>query len=793
MFIDKNRRTQLPEQPLSSSLIGFFKHKTGLKIVIISLSALLLLAIIIVSMALSNRNRVIVQEPEPADTEPLPGLPDADKSSLSYLLGDSDIDQFKAEELVFGVFYKQPVTEIEIKNPGIKLPFNVKTDAANYYSITRHINLDDVIEDLNNNGMAVIDNPFSKEANDFYSVYQLFKEKDIPFLITNDFLIYYYQNSLKYIFKQIETDVFYKDFWDISKQLFETADNRYRERYSRLGILNDPLLEAERLEAAYFATMLELLKPKPDQILPETDKDYADETKFTAIEAKYYDFELPEYLQLDIEQELELIAQAKKIAGDPVRSPALLYNRDYGDFIIPNQYFDNDKLHNFYLANKWANSLFPLYFQSNDCADCLLDKNDWEINFIAAHLIASDFESDQEIKNRWAKIYKVISYFNGLRNELTYLHYNNALTKAFGSKADVTQILAANNPERENNLAKLQQDVAGYAFDSAQGGYDRNSLEQRKYQGMRMLQENYWPDKYIHEQLTFETIGQHNSYNKKEKNHELTSMCLPQANQTMRCRGTGFDIVNIVFNEDLNSHFYAFRNSDYQFYNEHLNEVKSHFSHFDKIDWHNSGFWSSLDIDRVLLETRKIGAFPYTQTDAWTAINLDTAASAMFSMQLPADKWELSFRREDSLQAADNIVKYNYVEPNVGLVNELLANARMLFKTLYSLELVQANDQKFKELLTDLIEIRGLIGKELVDEEFNYDDWRFINDLIGKYYLTEESEKIVKIKFVDPQSGKEYYLQQSLDKVRLLVGVHFNQNREVIVIGPIFNYEEIKK
>ena len=45
------------------------------------------------------------------------------------------------------------------------------------------------------------------------------------------------------------------------------------------------------------------------------------------------------------------------------KSPVLLYQRNYQDFKVPNEYKFHAKLYNFYLTTKWLSSNFPLYYQ----------------------------------------------------------------------------------------------------------------------------------------------------------------------------------------------------------------------------------------------------------------------------------------------------------------------------------------------------------------------------------------------------------------------------------------------
>lgn len=110
------------------------------------------------------------------------------------------------------------------------------------------------------------------------------------------------------------------------------------------------------------------------------------------------------------------------------KSPVLLYQRDYRSFVVPEEYKSNAKLNNFYLNTKWLSSEFPLYYQDkNECPDCELDFDDWRVSMITSSFIAKDIFDSYELKNKWARIYKTLAFFKGLRGELTYVHYRDAL------------------------------------------------------------------------------------------------------------------------------------------------------------------------------------------------------------------------------------------------------------------------------------------------------------------------------------------------------------------------------
>ena len=281
------------------------------------------------------------------------GLPSSDERiEALFLEGDED---HLIEYISFLDFYKEQQDDFDLNIPSYQLPLNVKTEVLNYYDISRKINLDPYLDQLNNEGFALVNNPF--DSGNFYDIYAELYQREIPLLITSDFLIYYYQTTLKKVFKDLEEHIFYDNLWAINYFLYNQARERYEESLARIGHVNDRVLEAERLSAAYFAVSLELLKPRPDQI--NSDNNIANKAFFSPFEVSNYTFVLPDYLKVDVERELDLIKEARQMT----KSPVLLYQRNYQDFKVPNEYKFHAKLYNFYLTTKWLSSNFPLYYQ----------------------------------------------------------------------------------------------------------------------------------------------------------------------------------------------------------------------------------------------------------------------------------------------------------------------------------------------------------------------------------------------------------------------------------------------
>ncbi|MEI6378601.1 MAG: DUF3160 domain-containing protein [Candidatus Falkowbacteria bacterium] len=707
--------------------------------------------------------------------------------------GENKQPDLKAEEIFFGNNFVTYDDKPKIKAIDIAYPLNIKAEVANFYDFTRQIPLKDAeISELSTKGYVVIDNPFAKTSNNFLPVYKELNNHKLPFLVTADFLFYYTQNYLKGIYKNIEADLFYRTFWQNNATLFQQADKRYRDRYAKLGVINDPVLEGLRLEAVFFATNLELLRPKAGQILPPSKESVITQSgvadKFTQMEAQEFQFTVPDYLAQSVAEEIALIKQAGRVAAVS-KSPALLYQRNYTAFKIPEDYSGNPKLSNFYLATIWSRSEFPLFYIDKDCPTCLLDKEDWLVNQTAAHLIARDISANQELKNKWAKIYKAIAFFTKLSSELSYLDYNAAFKQLFGEKR-VEDVFDSANPTRETDLLSLRNLLAANAFDPAKGAFNRQTEEGRRESGFRVLQEVYDPAKYLYDRLIYKSVGTFINYDSKKIYPSLNTLCESGFHVTTRCRAIGLDIINPLFNETIDNPYYDL-NTNFTGYTNQVPYLRNHFIKFGVNDWHDNIYWSTLDVGRKYLNNRKISVFPYSMTPTWANQALSTVLAATTNSYLPLDVWTPTSWQVNALKTPST-VKYHYVEPNLVLISEMEAMSQMLFKTFINLEIVKDNDNEFVNLTNDLDKLRQLVYAEQEGTDFTNQDWLFLNDLVSKFTLKSERNKTWRLRFTNPDTKREALLEQSMAGVKLLVEVQRQQSRNIMVVGPVFSFHERK-
>jgi hypothetical protein len=726
-----------------------------------------------------NQNKVLPPVKSAATTSPVVLSELKFPNESTSTVATSTFPDLAVEYLTFSNFYIKPTSTIDVAFKDYEFPLNVKIDVSNYYSLSRKLNIDPVIDNLNNSGLATISNPWEKEAPDFYSLYANLEDNQIPVLITSDFMIYYYQTISKQIFKDIEENIFYDNLWSINKNLYESAKNRYEARLASIGNINDSILEGERLETAFFAVALELLKPTASQILPKDKLD--DKNKFSLAEADNFSFVTPPYLRDDVLKEVKLIRDSQ----EKTKSPVMLYDRDYKDFVVPIDYHTKAKLNNFYLTTKWLNSIFPLNYRNKTCVSCLLDKSDWRLSMIAASFISSDFSDSPELKNDWARIYKVMSYFNPLRDDLNYVYYRDSLKSVFGDNYNIETLFDDKNKDAQNNLAKLQAKLNSLEFSPFLGSLDKNDSTVNYRRGFKMLVESYSPNDYIFSQLTYPKVSVYQETNLKPKNN-VTACQIKPNNVIQRCNGFAFDVINLL--QPISENDYFTENTSYLNYGKEMNNLKDKFNK-DAV-WHTANYWSNLSILSAYLNSDKTKEPIFARSTAWRNQTLITAVSAWVNMQLPAEKFSFGETNTQSLNNFSQYSENSYVDPNLNLINELLANSAMMQKMFAALqidkEVISVSDM-LKAFDNDLAKLKEIAKKELSGQTLVTSDNEFINNFARQLTITPST---APKQLIIRSTNKTGNLIENISHLKLMVLTHQDGENKVFSVGPVWSYLE---
>jgi hypothetical protein len=461
---------------------------------------------------------------------------------------------------------------------------------------------------------------------------------------------------------------------------------------------------------------------------------------------------------------------------------------------VPAAYQSNARLHNFYLASRWLNSVFPLYYQGSACPNCLLDKDDWRINLSAAFLISADLSSDQNLQNRWAKIYKLQSFFPGLRSDLNYRHYAQAFDDAFSGKSDITQILQGAPADNDANLSVLQNKLAAINFSALEGGLNKTATDTKPLLGFKMLTNSYWPDDYIFSQLDYPAVGQFlGSDQAAEK--VLTACKLPGKTGYYRCVGSADDVLNLInpLGNSANDYFAA--NSNYANYGAQALGLQKMLANFNVDSWHNSSYWATLDISNKFLHAPEIAKVAVMKGAAWQNRNLNLAIAAWTNEELPADTFA-PYKSQDASRlnqtGGGNLTPlYQYIEPDLTLSRELIFNTQMLVQMLTLLNVGDGENTVLTDLKTmekNLSDAEAIIEKELQNQGLSDEDYTFINDFTRAFSVSAEGNKSFKLTPVS--NGNP--LAESLSGVKLLVYSFARGDQKFFAVGPIFNYQEGK-
>ncbi|MEI7452420.1 MAG: DUF3160 domain-containing protein [Candidatus Falkowbacteria bacterium] len=718
-----------------------------------------------------------------------PGLPNASSTGLTTDNGLADSQ--KIEYLTFADFYNEPSKSYQVNLNNYNLPLDIKTAVLNYYDVSRKLNIDNNLTELNNLGFTTMDNQLKSvddktlPADNFFSAYKTLNTLGLPLLFTSDFITYYYQNINKKIFKDIEKNVFYNNMWDISSKMFEVARDRYNQRLAQVGNINDPILEGARMEMAYFATALEIMQPTKEQIGNNSDRSAKE--LFTNAEAKYYAFTVPEYLKVDVDREVALIREH----GQKIKSPVLLYPVDYSDFALPVDYVNSAKLTNFYLTTRWLNSPFPAYYQSAACPSCSLDIDDWRVRVVAANYIAQDLFNDYYLKAKWAGIYKVMGYFKGLRGGLTFVNFRDALSEVFGTDAKIEELFDSKNPAMPDNFKKLQDKVLTYTFGDIESAYKLKEVGNPNKVGAAMLLEPYWPNNYIFGALSYPTVGLYKGKYATKPNSNTTACQIN--NLAERCNGFGLDMINLIHPVPSSNNYFV-ENTNYNNYTSSTVVLKDSISYI-KSNWNYNNFWSTLKMLQSSLSDDQSIRPVFARNDIYDKKEINRSLATWVNLQLPMDVFDPYKEKTGSAMGATNndyfkSVQYAYVEPNLGLIDELIANAEMTDKMFQALKIyndVSSASGDLRDLLYRLNILRGIMVKELNSQNIEDADYQFLDKLSKEYQVKTNATKSFVI------SGKNgSSITESLPDIKLELLIQKRGNDLILNVGPAFNYWEKK-
>jgi hypothetical protein len=376
-------------------------------------------------------------------------------------------------------------------------------------------------------------------------------------------------------------------------------------------------------------------------------------------------------------------------------------------------------------------------------------------------------------------IYKLISYHKGLRDDLTYLNYDQEMKKLFGDAYDPEVIFAERNPDKTKNLDKFRANLLAIPFNDFQGAFDKKNDKPRL--GFKLLADYYWPNDYVFNRLRNDSIGKYQSGQPKEGNITVCETGLA------RCAGFGFDVIGLI-TDRLANYSYWKENTDYAGYDAKLNEIKNEFN--KTLIWYTNRFWSLLGNLKTMFDQNGGQIHAYAKTASWQKRLADSAVSAWIDLQLPlepllptSDEGSIS-GLSSSVASGDNY----YIEPNYSLVQKLIAENEMITGMVNALNInkqVSAVSLSLKMENEKLKKVEEIIKKELNEEPLASEDGSFIGSFTNQYKLIGTPIQRLSLNF-----GRDAMTENV--NVKFMALTYQLGGEKYIAIGPIYSFIELR-
>ncbi len=712
------------------------------------------------------------------------------------------------EKLSLSEHYSLDPIKIELKASQYELPLKA-AEISNYDDFSGKIQLNSgALDLLNNNGFVVIKNPFYEKTESITSPYETLKDREIPIFITTDSLLHLYHIQFDETLRQIEEKEFYDAIWEIDKKLLEESIEDYNSAAGELK-------EAAKNNVAYFSVALSSLQPAEEQVMgPCAERDWKcqaqDKTAFfSEEELNTYTFEVPDFVKQDVDDELELI---EKHSGFSV-SPIFQYNEDYSQYLPRGHYTRSEKLKNYFKAFMWHGRISMLL--KGDLISLPTENErikEARIQTMQASLTASHLAENQDILNKWDRIYAVTAFYVGLSDDLGPYEYIESMKSVFGSSFDANDLDEDAVGQLKAKLAEYHPPAiyggTGFAVDGGCSVAPPFNPEQadkclENTKGFRLMGQRFIPDSYMFQNLVFGYVTQHFTLTPNNWNGEPFTSGLvdtPSGSIVARVFPRGLDVMALLGSDRAKELITESGDDQYEKYDEKFAELEEEFNGFSVEEWNKNLYWAWLYSLKPLLKEFDNGYPTFMQTEAWQDKGLTTALASWAELRhdtILYAKQSYTMAGTTSVQIEPEVV--GYVEPVPEFYNRLLALTRMTINGLDEMAVLDDTSKRRLQSLESILErLAEISKKELENDALTQEDYDFIK-YFGKQLkgvIADVDEKAQKTTIIadvhtDGNSGK--VLEEGVGYVDIVVVAYKVPDGRILVgAGPVMTYYEFK-
>jgi len=664
----------------------------------------------------------------------------------------------------------------------------------------------------------------------------------VPIIITTDSVLHFYHLIYESLLMRMERDIFFSNLWNLDKALLDNSLKIYETN-------NDSLVkEAAKRNIAYFATALELLKPKDDQILTSQKikekgedndiywsiqnkcgsnsaciREYIETNlpnEFSRNDQTKYQFEVPEIVKNEVAEEIKLIEGHK--GWD--YSPVFVYKEDYSQYVPRGHYTKGEKLKNYFQAMMWHGRMTMLIKGTealtkgtSACSgdlEAIISKEDAQIQTLQASLIAQAFKSQQTLQDQWKKIYVITGFMVGIADDLGPYEYVSILDSTLNNQeitsSQVEQIQQAllklpSKPKIYSGLGACQL-VSPYDSQQAQKLLEATT-------GFRLMGQRYTLDSALFSNIVTPYSG---TYKGDAKNLPFTAVGT-EAGRIVRGFPRGLDIMAILGSQRASYWLEELGDANYTDYQSQFDKIKSEIDSLEFKDWTQTLYTSWLYTLKPLLEQFGKGYPDFMQTTAYQDKSLTTALASWAQLRHDTILYtKQSYSMAEGAGPGEELPSRGYVEPVPEFYNRLLLLNQMSEKGIKDLLTeqeweklgLQITMDKFSDVLQKLLTIsqKELQNETLTQEEYELlDEFGDVSTNLIRALITEKGsvevvkgmEDILKTTIVadvhtDGNSSK--VLEEGVGKIKLMLAVYrLPDGRLMLGAGPVFSYYEFKQ
>ncbi len=458
-------------------------------------------------------------------------------------------------------------------------------------------------------------------------------------------------------------------------------------------------------------------------------------------------------------------------------------------------------------------------------AEGIISEPDAKVQTLQALLLADQFSGNQDIRERWDRMYAVTAFFAGFSDDLGPYEYLSALEEVLPSEWD-REDLEIKYPDIKEELRrttyqpKIYSGLGGCELFPGCPPLSREDLEELRVQardllsqtkGFRLMGQRFTIDSWIFSELVSPYSGEYTG-EAGEKPFTYVEAEPDGCPGVREVRGfpRGLDLMALLGSDRARDILDELGDSSYCGYDRQFDELQQEIDSLTRGDWTENLYMSWIHTLQSLLGEHGEGYQTFMQTEAWRDKNLNTALGSWAQLRHDTILYVKQSYTMAELGGFPPVPPPDgYVEPMPEFYNRLYDLSEMtaygLEKLLPQEDLKRLNIKNSLERFSDTLDrLLAISKKELKNEPLSDDEYEFIKNFgsisegliagISGGDLDPDIYKSSLVADVHTEGNTEQVLEQGTGHIdSLLVAYKLPDGDIALGVGPVFSYYEFKQ